>query len=407
MTFKAIEGNVTSPKGFLGNGVIASIRHYNVTRKDLALIYSEKMCTAAGVFTKNKIQGAPIPVTKTHLKDGRAQAILCNSYIANTCVEDGLEVANEMCQITADALGLKKEDVLVASTGVIGESVPLQPIRDGVDNLKNVLFNKGGSYVAEAILTTDTYPKQVACEIEIDGKKGIMGGVAKGSGMIHPNMGTMLAFITTDLAISSEMIEKATQDVVQDTFNMVSVDGDTSTNDMLLILANGEAGNKEITEENEDYYTFLEAYRYCCRDLAKKIAGDGEGATKLLISKVQNAATKEDARLAAKSIVSSSLLKSAIFGEDANWGRILCALGYSGAEMNPLTIDVIVSSKEGQVMVCKDGYGISFDEELAKKILHQEQVQVIVDLKDGEEEAEAYGCDLTYEYVRINGEYRS
>lgn len=407
MTIKTIEGNITAPKGFTAEGVCCSIRHYNKKRKDLALIFCENLCSAAGVYTKNKVKGAPIPVTKNHLEDGKAQAIIINSYIANTCTKDGLEVAEEMCQITADALNIKNEDVLVASTGVIGQSLPIEPIRKGVEMLKPILSKEGGKNASEAILTTDTYPKEVACEFEIGGKTVTMGGIAKGSGMIHVNMGTMLAFITTDIAISSEMIKKATEDVVEDTFNMVSVDGDTSTNDMLMILASGKVGNPEITEENDDYRAFVEAYRHCTKNLSKKIAGDGEGATKLLICSVTGAKTKKDARAAAKSVVSSSLLKAAIFGEDANWGRILCALGYSDAEMDIYGIDVSILSSAGEIQVCEKGYGLDFDEDLAKKILEQEEVTIKVELQDGEESAEAYGCDLTYDYVKINGDYRS
>ncbi|MDO5648975.1 MAG: bifunctional glutamate N-acetyltransferase/amino-acid acetyltransferase ArgJ [Gallicola sp.] len=407
MKIKKIEGNVTAPLGFTAEGVCCSIREYNKKRKDLALILCENVSSAAGVYTKNKVQGAPIPVTKSHLEDGKAQAIIINSYIANTCTKDGLEVANEMCQITADAFDLKKEDVLVASTGVIGQSLPIDPIRKGVGMIKRTLSKEGGKNAAEAILTTDTYPKEVACQFEIQGKTITMGGIAKGSGMIHVNMGTMLAFITTDIGISPELIKKATEEVVKDTFNMVSVDGDTSTNDMLMILASGKAGNVEITEENEDYEAFLEAYRYCAKDLSKKIAGDGEGATKLLICSVTGAKTKQDARAAAKSVVSSSLLKAAIFGEDANWGRILCALGYSDAQMDIYGIDVYISSSAGDIMVCEKGYGLDFDEDLAKKILEEEEVRIKVQLQDGKESAEAYGCDLTYDYVKINGDYRS
>lgn len=407
MTIKPIEGNITAPQGFTANGVICSIRHYNKKRKDLAMIYSDSLCSAAGVYTKNIIQGAPIPVTKKHLENGKAQAIIINSYIANTCTKDGMEVAHEMCDITGEAMGIPAEDVVVASTGVIGQSLPIEPIRYGVGLLKDQLTKEGGKNASEAILTTDTFTKEIACEFVIDGKVCKMGGIAKGSGMIHINMGTMLAFITTDVAISPEMIKKALHTVVEDTFNIVSVDGDTSTNDMCIVLANGEAGNREITEENEDYQEFLRAFDYCSRELSKLIAKDGEGATKLLLCKVTGAKTKEDARKAAKAVISSSLLKAAIFGEDANWGRILCALGYSEAEMDVYGIDVYLQSDGGKVQVCKKGFGLDFDEDLASKILAEKTITIIVQLQDGQEEAESYGCDLTYDYVKINGDYRS
>lgn len=404
---KIIEGNVTAAKGFTAGGVCCSIRPHNTTRKDLALIAADTLCNGAGVYTKNSVQSATIPVTRNHLQNGKAQAVIVNSYIANTCVKDGFEVAGRMCQTAADALGIAKEDVLVASTGVIGQSLPMEPIWKGVAEMKDRLTKEGGADAAQAILTTDTYPKEIACEFLLDGVPVRMGGIAKGSGMIHVNMGTMLSFITTDAAISSKLLDKALKQVVRDTFNMVSVDGDTSTNDMLLVLASGQAGHAEITEENADYHIFVQALDFCCRNLAKKIAGDGEGATKLLICRVSGAQTKEDARLAAKAVVSSSLLKAAIFGEDANWGRILCALGYSRAVMDPLTVDVWIASAAGEIQVCEQGYGLLFDEVLAKTILAEEEVIVDVRLHNGTASAEAYGCDLTYEYVRINGDYRS
>ncbi len=407
MEIRWIEGNVTAPRGFTAGGVCSSIRPYNTKRLDLALIHSEVLCNAAGVYTKNKVQSATIPVTKEHLQDGKAQGIIINSYIANTCVHDGEEVARGMCRIAGQSLGLSERDILVASTGVIGESLPIAPIRKGVGLLQGKLSKEGGKDAAQAILTTDTGPKEVACEGELGGVTVRMGGIAKGSGMIHVNMGTMLAFISTDVAISSHMLHQALHTVVEDTFNMVSVDGDTSTNDMLLVLASGLAGNPEITMDNEDYQAFLEMLEGCCRVLAKKIAGDGEGATKLLICRVTGAKTRQDARWAAKSVVSSSLLKAAIFGKDANWGRILCALGYSRAEMNVEAIDVWIASAAGQIRVCRNGFGVPFDESHAVRILDEAEVCIRVELQDGEGEAEAYGCDLTYEYVRINGDYRS
>lgn len=407
MHMKIIPGNVTAASGFTAGGVCCSIRPHNTKRKDLALLVADTPCAAAGVYTKNKVQSATIPVTKSHLENGTARAVIVNSYIANTCVKDGFDIANRMCALAGEALGIPKEEVLVASTGVIGQSLPIAPIQKGIGLLKNQLTKEGGADAAQAILTTDTFAKEIACEWEIGGKTVRMGGIAKGSGMVHVNMGTMLAFLTTDAAISPHMLDRALREVVEDTFNMVSVDGDTSTNDMLLVLASGQAGNETISEENEDYRHFLQALDFCCRDLAKKIAGDGEGATKLLICKVSGAASRQDARLAAKTVVSSSLLKAAIFGKDANWGRILCALGYSPAAMNVNAIDVWISSKAGEVQVCEQGYGLDFDEPLAKAILTEPEVVVDVRLQDGEAAAEAYGCDLTYDYIRINGDYRS
>ena len=404
---KKIKGGVTAAKGFTAGGVCCSIRPHNTKRKDLALLLADTPCSAAGVYTKNKVQSATIPVTKSHLTDGIAQAVIVNSYIANTCVKDGYEVADRMCEIAGEALGLPKENVLVASTGVIGQSLPLAPIQKGVSLLKDRLTKEGGTDAATAIRTTDTTTKEIAVETEIAGKTVRVGGMAKGSGMIHVNMGTMLAFVTTDSALSPAMTKKALDTVVQDTFNMVSVDGDTSTNDMLVLLASGRADNPCITEENDDYRVFLQALEYCCRDLAKQIAADGEGATKLLICKVSGAKTEKDARLIAKGVVSSSLLKAAIFGEDANWGRILCAIGYSEAEVGMEGIDVSIESEKGAIRVCEQGYGLDFDEKQAAQILAEKEVIIDIGLTDGNAQAEAYGCDLTYDYVKINGDYRS
>lgn len=406
MAYKFIEGSVTAAKGFQASGIHCGMRK-NKSKKDLALIFCEKKCTAAAVYTKNLVQSSPITVTKKNLSDGYAQAVICNSGNANTCNADGMEKAEMMCKLTADKLGIAAEDVIVGSTGVIGQILPIEPIANGMDQLVSELSVNGGTNAAEAIMTTDTVSKEVAVETKIDGKIVKIGGISKGSGMIHPNMATMLCFVTTDAAISSEMIQKAVKTAADKTFNMISIDGDTSTNDTLSVMASGLAGNTEITEENEAYYIFLDALTAVCKELSRKMAKDGEGATKLLICKVSGAKSESDAKGVAKSVICSSLLKAAMFGSDANWGRVLCAIGYSGCDVDVNKVDVSFASKAGKIGVCKNGAGVEFSEEIAKAILTEDEIDIIIELNDGNGSAEAYGCDLTYEYVKINGDYRT
>ena len=405
--FKFIDGTVTTPLGFTAAGVCASIKPSNTTKRDLALICCEKPCTAAAVYTKNLVKSATIEVTKKHLSNGVAQAVIVNSGNANTCNANGIEIAERMCLIAAETLGINPDDVIVASTGVIGQPLPISAVLRGAAYLKGKLSKEGGTDAAEAIMTTDTVKKEMAMEMTLGGKKVTVGGIAKGSGMIHINMGTMLSFVTTDAAVSAQMLEEALREAVEDSYNMVSVDGDTSTNDTLAIMASGLAGNDMICEKNEDYYTFVSGLTAAFRELAKKLAGDGEGATKLLICKVSGAKTKQDAVTVSKSIICSSLLKAAMFGADANWGRVLCAIGYSGADVDVTKVDVSFESAKGLIEVCKNGAGVEFSEEKAKEILLEKEINIIVGLNDGEGEAEAYGCDLTYDYVKINGDYRT
>lgn len=407
MSYKFIEGSVTAPKGFTAAGVCASVKPSNKTKKDVALIYCEKKCTAAAVYTKNLVKSSAILVTQNHLADGYAQAVIVNSGNANTCNADGVEKAEKMCSLAADALGVDSNDVIVASTGVIGQVLPIEPIEKGVAMMKGTLSKEGGTDAAEAIMTTDTVKKEMAMEMTLGGKTVTVGGIAKGSGMIHINMGTMLSFVTTDAAISSEMLYEALKEAVEDSYNMVSVDGDTSTNDTLAIMASGLAGNPEITEKNGDYRDFVDGITEAFKQLAKKLAGDGEGATKLLICTVTGAKTKKDAVLVSKSVICSSLLKAAMFGADANWGRVLCAVGYSGADVDVTKVDVDFKSAKGEIAVCRNGAGIGFSEEKAKEILLEKEIEIIVTLGDGQGKAQAYGCDLTYDYVKINGDYRT
>lgn len=407
MSYKFIEGSVTAPKGFTAAGVCASVKPSNKTKKDVALIYCEKKCTAAAVYTKNLVKSSAILVTQNHLADGYAQAVIVNSGNANTCNADGVEKAEKMCSLAADALGVDSNDVIVASTGVIGQVLPIEPIEKGVAMMKGNLSKEGGTDAAEAIMTTDTVKKEMAMEMTLGGKTVTVGGIAKGSGMIHINMGTMLSFVTTDAAISSEMLYEALKEAVEDSYNMVSVDGDTSTNDTLAIMASGLAGNPEITEKNQDYRDFVEGITEAFKQLAKKLAGDGEGATKLLICTVTGAKTKKDAVMVSKSVICSSLLKAAMFGADANWGRVLCAVGYSGADVDVTKVDVDFKSLKGEIAVCRNGAGIEFSEEKAKEILLEKEIEILVNVGDGEGKAQAYGCDLTYDYVKINGDYRT
>ena len=405
---KFIEGGVCAAKGFRANGLHCGVRK-NRIKKDLALIVSDVPANAAAVYTTNLVKGAPLLVTKKHLRDGLAQAVICNSGNANTCNANGVEVAEHMSELVAEVTGIRTEDVLVASTGVIGEPLDITPIRTGLPALVAGLSadRLGGRAAAEAIMTTDTIAKEVAVEFEIDGKVCHLGGIAKGSGMIHPNMATMLVFITTDVKISSAMLAKALSSDVQSTFNMVSVDGDTSTNDMVTVLANGMAGNSEITEDGADFDTFMQALNSVTVALCRMLAGDGEGATKLLECRVTGGKCPRCAKTVAKSVICSSLLKSAMFGADANWGRVLCAIGYSGASVDVNKIGVAFRSVKGTVTVCENGAGVPFSEEIAKEILLEKEIEILVDLGEGQESATAWGCDLTYDYVKINGDYRS
>lgn len=403
---KMIEGGVTAAQGFVAGGIHCGVRK-NKSKPDLAMIYSEAPCAAAAVYTQNLVKGAPILVTQKNIADGAAKAVICNSGNANTCNADGEEKAQTMCDLAAQALGIEPQDVVVASTGVIGQVLPMEPIQAGIPELVKALSADGSHAAATAIMTTDTIAKEAAVEVEIGGKTVKVGGISKGSGMIHPNMATMLCFVTTDCAISPAMLDKAIHQVTEKTFNMISVDGDTSTNDTFAILANGAAGNPEITAPGPDYDAFAQALEAVCRQLSKLMAGDGEGATKLLICRVDGAMDLAMARTVAKSVICSTLFKAAMFGADANWGRVLCAIGYSGAAVDVNKIDVSFRSAKGQVDVCQNGAGIPFSEEKASQVLSEHEIEILVHLHLGEASAEAYGCDLTYDYVKINGDYRT
>ena len=404
-----ITGGVTAAKGFMAAGVEAGIKYQN--RKDMAMVYSKTPCRAAGVFTTNVVKAAPVLWDKEVVEsEWEAQAIVVNSGIANACTGKlGYEYCRETAGAAADALEISPQSVLICSTGVIGMQLPMEKMTEGVRMLAKAIKpgEEAGTDAAKAIMTTDTRNKQVAVKVTIGGKEVTIGGMCKGSGMIHPNMCTMLAFVTTDVNISKKLLQEALSADVQDTFNMVSVDGDTSTNDTLLVLANGQAGNHEITEKGADYDTFVEALHYVNETLAKKIAGDGEGATALFEVKVIHADNKEDAKTLAKSVITSSLTKAALFGHDANWGRILCALGYSGAKFDPEAIELYLESSAGKILIFKDGMAADYTEEEATRILSCSEVTALVDMKMGEAEATAWGCDLTYDYVKINADYRS
>ena len=401
-----IKGGVCAAKGFKANGVHCGIRH-NRTKRDLALIVSEVPATAAAVYTTNLVKGAPLTVTKKNIANGIAQAVICNSGNANTCNANGIEIAEGMCALVEKATGINANDVVVASTGVIGQPLDLTPIRNGISALVEGLSAENASAAAEAIMTTDTTIKELAVSFTIGGRTCRMGGIAKGSGMIHPNMATMLVFITTDCAISKDMLQKALSTDIQNTFNMLSIDGDTSTNDMVTVLANGMAGNAVIAAEGEDFNTFMQALNTITVQLCRMIAGDGEGATKLLECKVTGANTLEAAKKVAKSVVCSSLLKAAMFGADANWGRVLCAIGYSGADIDISKVDVSFRSAKGTIAVCRQGTGELFSEEIAKEILLEREIEILVAVGDGPYNTNAWGCDLTYDYVKINGDYRT
>ena len=399
-----IEGGVTAAKGFLAGGVHCGIRK-NKSKRDLALIYSEKPCAAAGVYTQNLVKGAPILVTQKNLTDGRAQAVICNSGNANTCNADGEAKAWRMCEIAADALHIDPHDVIVASTGVIGQRLPVECIEQHLPGIQ--LTDNGSEKANLAIMTTDTKTKTAAVEFTIGGKVCRIGGICKGSGMIHPNMGTMLSFLTTDCAITHEMLSEALQENVRKTYNRVTVDGDTSTNDMCVVLANGMAGNELIEWQDEEYQAFCKALNEVNTRLARQIAADGEGATKLVTCTVRNSRSEEAAERLAKAVVGSNLVKAAMFGADANWGRVLCAMGYSKAPFRPEYVTVAFSSAAGSVTVCEKGAALDFDEDLAKKVLSENEVTIDVDVNEGTDCATAWGCDLTYEYVKINGDYRT
>ena len=403
---RIIEGGVCAAKGFTAGGIHCGIRK-NHTKKDLSLIVSAVPASAAAVYTTNLVKGAPLVVTKNHLQNGIAQAVICNSGNANTCNANGIEIAERMSALTACHLGISPDDIIVASTGVIGQPLCIDPIEKALPQLVQNLSPQGGKDAAVGIMTTDTVMKEIAVEFEIGGHTCHIGGIAKGSGMIHPNMATMLVFITTDCAIAPHMLQKALSGDIANTFNMVSVDGDTSTNDMVSVLANGLAGNDPITCEGEDFEIFMKALNTVTVDLCRKIAGDGEGATKLLECRVTGGKDIHNAKTVAKSVICSSLLKAAMFGADANWGRVLCAIGYSGADVDVNKVDVSFRSAAGQVDVCKNGAGIPFSEEEAKQVLLQKEIEILIGLGDGDANATAWGCDLTYDYVKINGDYRT
>lgn len=411
---KYIDKGVCAPKGFKASGIHAGIRK-NKSKLDLALILSDVMADSAAIHTTNKVIGAPNTVTKHNIEisGGKSIAIICNSGNANTCNADGIEIASKMCELTASAISsegneIDKTNVIVASTGVIGQSLPIEPIANNMDKLFAELSYNGSDYAASAIMTTDTIKKEYAVEFKLsNGELVKIGAIAKGSGMIHPNMATMLSFITTDLAISGDMLKSALLDVVDDTFNMVSVDGDTSTNDMLAIMANGMAGNKKITSKNSDYLLFVDALKDILINISKSLAKDGEGATKLMTCEVKSASNKKVARIIAKSVITSNLLKCAVFASDANWGRILCAIGYADANFDISKIDVDIKSINGSVTVCRNGSGVEFDEDYATKVLKAEEVIIEVNMNSGHEFATAWGCDLTYDYVKINADYRT
>ncbi len=400
-----VNGGICAAKGFKASGIHCGIRK-NKTKRDLSLIYSESPCTAAAVYTTNLVKGAPLIVNKKHLQNGKAQAIICNSGNANTCNANGIEVAEQTADYLAQALKIDADDVIVSSTGVIGLPLDVEPIKNGIPKLIKELGDNS-KLAAEGIMTTDTKVKEIAIEFEIDGKKCRIGGIAKGSGMIHPNMATMLVFITTDCKISSEMLQKALSTDIKETFNMISVDGDTSTNDMVTVLANGEADNKEITADDDNFKIFMKALNTVNVYLCRRIVADGEGATKLLECKVSGAKELETAKKCAKSVVCSALTKAAMFGSDANWGRVLCAIGYSGAKVDVDKIDVKFKSAKGEILVCENGSGVDFSEEKAKEILLEDEIEILVNLNSGDYCSVAWGCDLTYDYVKINGDYRT
>lgn len=406
--FKMIPGGICAPAGFSAAGVHCGIRH-NHSKLDLALIKADVRCAGAGCYTTNKVYGAPITVDREHLKDGYAQAIVVNSGNANTCAPNGIELAKETCEIVAKELGISADDVLPSSTGVIGRAMSIEPFAKGIpEAAAKLAATEAGSHdAATAIMTTDTHSKEVSIEFTIGGKTCRMGAIAKGSGMIHPNMGTMLCGITTDCAIDGALLQDMLRQVVTKTFNRITVDGDTSTNDTCVVLANGLAGNPAITGPGEDYDIFFAALRHVCEYEAKMIASDGEGAGRLITCTVMGAETEEQAEQMAKAVVRSPLVKCAVFGTDANWGRVLCAIGYSGAQFDPKDVEVKFLSRAGELLVCAGGQGVAFDEALAKRVLSEDEVVIQVTLTSGSATCSCWGCDLTYDYVKINGDYRS
>ena len=405
---KYINGGVCAAKGFKASGVFCGVKaNSSPSKKDLALIYSEIPCSAAGIFTKNQVKAAPVLLDIELIKDGVAQAIVANSKNANACAPEGMENAKRMCSAAAAALNIPAENVMVSSTGVIGQRLNIEAIEKGIPMAVEQLNYDGSDAAANAIMTTDTVKKEFACELEIGGKTVHIGGIAKGSGMIHPNMGTMLCYVTTDCAISTPMLKKALLSANSVSFNRISVDGDTSTNDSCIVLANGLAGNAEITSEGADYDAFFEAFVAICTDLARSMAADGEGAKHLITCQVKGACSVAQAETIGKSVIGSALTKSAIFGCDANWGRVLAAMGYSGETFDPEKVNVSFASTVGSVPVCKDGRGLDFDEDLATKILSEKEVIIDIEMTEGDCEATCWGCDLTYDYVRINGDYRT
>ena len=409
MEFKLIDGGVCAAKGFKASGLYCGIKNNPTKKNDIALLVSDVVCNTAGVYTQNKVKGAPVIVTKKNLEKsgGKAIAVIVNSKNANTCNADGKEKAEKMCSLTAEALGIKPCEVVVASTGVIGQILPIEPIEKAIPILKENLSYEGNEAAAVAIMTTDTFKKEYAVEFEVGGKVCRMGGMAKGSGMIHPNMATTLNFITTDAAISSEMVKKALSEIVKITYNCLSVDGDQSTNDTCMLMANGLSGNAEITSEGEDYEIFKSALYEVMSNLTRMLAKDGEGATKLLTCICKGAPDLDTAIIVAKSVIRSPLFKCAMFGEDANWGRILCAIGYAEAEFDINKVSVDLSSKAGKIHVCENGAGVEFSEDEAKKVLSEDEIFIDINLFEGDKEATAWGCDLTYDYVKINGDYRT
>lgn len=409
MDFKVIDGGVCAAKGFKASGVYCAIKENPTKKNDIALIVSDVMCNAAGVYTSNKVKGAPVVVTKKNLEKsgGKAKAVIVNSKNANTCNADGEEKAEKMCSLAADALGIKPEEVIVASTGVIGQVLPIEPIVKAVPQLVEKLSYTGNVEAATAIMTTDTVKKEYAVEFDIGGKVCHLGGMAKGSGMIHPNMATTLNFITTDCAVSAPMLQKALSEIVKITYNCLSVDGDQSTNDTCMLMSNGLAENAEIAAEGAEFDTFKAALYQVMANLTRMLAKDGEGATKLLTCICSSAPDLDTAIIVAKSVIRSPLFKCAMFGADANWGRVLCAIGYAEADFDINKVDVDLGSRAGRIAVCRNGAGVDFSEDEAKKILTEDEIEIYIELNQGNAQATAWGCDLTYDYVKINGDYRS
>lgn len=409
MDFKIIDGGVCAAKGFKASGVYCAIKENPTKKNDIALIVSDVMCNAAGVYTSNKVKGAPVVVTKKNLEKsgGKAKAVIVNSKNANTCNADGEEKAEKMCSLAADALGIKPEEVIVASTGVIGQVLPIEPIVKAVPQLVEKLSYTGNVEAATAIMTTDTVKKEYAVEFDIGGKVCHLGGMAKGSGMIHPNMATTLNFITTDCAVSAPMLQKALSEIVKITYNCLSIDGDQSTNDTCMLMSNGLAENAEIAAEGAEFDTFKAALYQVMANLTRMLAKDGEGATKLLTCICSSAPDLDTAIIVAKSVIRSPLFKCAMFGADANWGRVLCAIGYAEADFDINKVDVDLGSRAGRIAVCRNGAGVDFSEDEAKKILTEDEIEIYIELNAGDAKATAWGCDLTYDYVKINGDYRS